>query len=80
MELVIGIKVFVFACICTSLAGAFAMMRAKNRTFVMVGMVLQIIPCSGPCCLFGAPFAIWAIVVMCKPDVKEAFEIVRETS
>jgi len=80
LGLVIGIKVFVFACICTSLAASFAMMRLKSRNLVMVGMVLQIIPCAGPCCVLGAPFAIWALIAMSKPDVKEAFELVRDGS
>jgi len=76
MEVVIGGKIFIFLCIFITLAGTFSMMRLKNRTLAMIAMVMQILPCSGLCCILGLPFGIWGIVALNKPEVTEGFELV----
>jgi hypothetical protein len=58
------------------IAGSFAMMRLRARGFCFTAMVMQIIPCAGPCCLFGLPVGIWGLVVLSRPEVREAFELV----
>lgn len=52
--------------------GAFKMMRLENYSSVMIGVVFAMLPCNG-FCLFGLPFAIWALVVLNRPEVKRAF-------
>lgn len=36
--------------------------------------VLAMIPCISPCCIIGLPIGIWCLVVLTKPDVKNAFQ------
>lgn len=55
------------------LYGGVQMLHLRNRTIVMIAAVAGMIPCIGPCCLIGLPVGIWALVVLSKPDVKQAF-------
>jgi predicted Zn finger-like uncharacterized protein len=54
------------------LAGAIKMKKVKSFGFAMTACILAMIPCSG-CCLLGLPFGIWGLVILNKPEVKDAF-------
>lgn len=56
------------------LMGALKMKRLENYTLVMIATIVAMIPCCSPCCLFGLPIGIWALVVLSKPEVKNAFD------
>jgi hypothetical protein len=50
------------------------MKNLRNRTMAMIASILVMIPCfTSCCCLIGIPIGIWALVVLSKPEVKEAF-------
>ena len=55
------------------IVGILKMMKLQSYGFAMTATILAMIPCLSPCCLFGLPFGIWGIVILCKPEVKEAF-------
>jgi len=38
----------------------------------MAGSIVAMVPCN-ICCLLGLPFGIWALVVIVRPEVKDAF-------
>lgn len=35
--------------------------------------IMAIVPCIGPCYILGIPFGIWALMVLNKPEVRDAF-------
>ncbi|MFO1487088.1 MAG: DUF4339 domain-containing protein [Verrucomicrobiota bacterium] len=47
--------------------------RLEKHQFVVTGSILALLPCLSPCCLFGLPFGIWALVVINKPEIKRWF-------
>jgi hypothetical protein len=50
------------------------MLRLRTWGLALAGCIVTIIPLSSSaCCLLTMPFAIWAIVVLVKPEVKAAF-------
>ncbi len=50
------------------------MLRMRTYWLVLVGSILALLDgCSGLCCLLAWPSAIWSLVVLFKPEVKEAF-------
>lgn len=56
------------------LVGALRMQKLTGYGLVMTAAIIAMIPCfTGPCCLLGLPFGIWALVVMNKPEVKSQF-------
>ena len=55
------------------LVGALRMMSLRNYGLCMVAAVLAIIPCTSPCCCLGIAAGIWALVVLTRPEVKQAF-------
>ena len=55
------------------LFGSLQMMKAKSWALALIASILAMIPCVSPCCVLGLPFGIWALVVLVKPEVKEAF-------
>jgi serine/threonine protein kinase len=61
------------------LAGGLRMLKLKNYALCLTALFISFlpIPCIGGCCgvqwLLGVPFAIWALVVLCRLDVREAF-------
>src|SRR5262249_33906836 len=65
---VVGIIAGVFIII-----GAAKMKKLKGYTYSMVSSILAMIPLTSACCILGLPFGIWSIVVLCKPEVKDAF-------
>jgi len=64
----IGIIVAVFV-----IYAALKMRELKQWNLALVGAILAMIPCISPCCIIGLPIGIWALVVLNKPEVKEAF-------
>jgi hypothetical protein len=55
------------------LYGALRMKKLSGYNWAMTAAILALIPCIGPCCLAGIPIGIWALVVLSKPEVKDAF-------
>lgn len=56
------------------LAGALQMRSLGSYALAMVGAIVAVIPCTSPCCcLISMPVGIWCLVVMNRPEVKEAF-------
>lgn len=55
------------------LIGAMKMRKLESYGLAMTASILAMIPCVSPCCILGLPFGIWAVVVLAKPEVKEAF-------
>ena len=52
---------------------AIKMKELKQWNVAVVASVLAMVPCISPCCIIGLPIGIWALVVLMRPDVKEAF-------
>lgn len=55
------------------LIGAMKMKKLENHGFAMAASIIAAVPCVSPCCFIGLPIGIWAIVVLMKPEVKNAF-------
>lgn len=53
--------------------GALRMKNLRSYGMAMSASIVAMIPCISPCCLLGLPFGIWALVVLMKPEVKNAF-------
>jgi uncharacterized membrane protein YhaH (DUF805 family) len=49
------------------------MRQLRNYTLSMIGAIVAMIPCISPCCCLGLPVGIWALVVLFKPGVRDAF-------
>jgi hypothetical protein len=54
------------------IAGAISMLRLRVYPIAMTGSIAALFPCS-LCCLLGLPLGIWALVVLNRPEVKDAF-------
>ena len=52
--------------------GASRMKNLKSYGLAMTAGIVAMLPCHG-CCLLGLPFGIWALVVLARPEVREAF-------
>jgi len=55
------------------LLGALKMKKLESREWSMASAIMAMIPCISPCCIVGVPIGIWALVVLNKPEVKNAF-------
>lgn len=55
------------------LLGAARMQKLQNYQFALTASIVAMLPCISPCCVFGLPFGIWALVVLNKPEVKSQF-------
>jgi len=55
------------------LIGAGKMQKLQSYQFVLTSSIVAMVPCISPCCIFGLPFGIWALVVLNKPEVKSHF-------
>ena len=55
------------------LIGAAKMQKLQNYQFALTAGIVAMLPCISPCCIFGLPFGIWALVVLNKPEVKSQF-------
>ena len=56
------------------LLGAVMMLRQRSWPLSLAAAILISIPCLGPCCPFGIPVGIWALVVLLRPEVRAALE------
>jgi predicted Zn finger-like uncharacterized protein len=54
------------------IAGASKMKKLESFGLAMTASIVAMLPCNG-CCLLGLPFGIWALVVLNRPEVKDAF-------
>jgi hypothetical protein len=55
------------------LIGAAKMQKLQNYQFALTASIVAMVPCISPCCIFGLPLGIWALVVLNKPEVKSQF-------
>jgi hypothetical protein len=55
------------------LFGGIKMKKLENHGLAMAASILAMIPCNFPCCIISLPIGIWAVIVLCKPEVKGAF-------
>jgi hypothetical protein len=55
------------------LLGAAKMQKLQSYQFALTASIVAMVPCISPCCVFGLPFGIWALVVLNKPEVKSQF-------
>jgi hypothetical protein len=55
------------------LFGAIQMLKLRSYGLAMTGSILSLIPCISPCCILGIPFGIWSLIVLLRPEVKQAF-------
>jgi len=53
--------------------GALKMKKLESHGLAMAASIVAMIPCISPCCFIGLPIDIWAVVVLSKPEVKNAF-------
>lgn len=49
------------------------MRNLESFGLVVTATILAMIPCTSPCCCIGLPVGIWVLVVLFKPEVKNAF-------
>lgn len=54
--------------------GAVDMLKGRNYSSAKKAAILAMIPMTSCCFLLGAPFGIWALIVLSKPEVKTFFE------
>jgi hypothetical protein len=56
------------------LVGALQLRSLGNYALALIGAIVAVIPCTSPCCcVIGMPVGIWCLVVMNRPEVREAF-------
>lgn len=65
-----GVLIFVAAYL-FMLFGAWKMMRLESYGLAVTTSILMMLPCTF--CWIGLPFGIWALVVLCLRDVRQAF-------
>jgi hypothetical protein len=49
------------------------MKELKQWGLAFTASILAMVPCISPCCIIGLPVGIWCLVVLTKPEVKNAF-------
>jgi hypothetical protein len=54
------------------IVGTANMMRLRDRRSAITACIIALLPCN-PCCLLGLPFAIWGLVMLNRPDIKDTF-------
>jgi len=69
--------------IATSLVGIlvaafiiYVSLKMKDLTqwgLCVTASILAMIPCISPCCIIGLPIGIWCLVVLMRPEIKDAF-------
>lgn len=55
------------------LFGGLQMRKLKGRGLCIAASVVAMLPFLSGCCCVGIPIGIWALIVLSKPDVKQAF-------
>jgi predicted Zn finger-like uncharacterized protein len=54
------------------LMGGIRMKQLQSYQLAMTAAILALLPC-GNCCIIGLPLGIWALVVLYRPGIKDAF-------
>lgn len=54
--------------------GAVQMMKGKSYSMSKTASVLAVVPLTSCCFILGAPFGIWALVMLGKPEIKNIFQ------
>jgi hypothetical protein len=67
-----GIPILSTVLMLVILYGAWKMMRGESYAWAMTASILSLFPCTG-CCILGAPFGIWALVVLNDSSVRAYF-------
>ncbi|QGJ70339.1 Hypothetical protein PBC10988_20340 [Planctomycetales bacterium 10988] len=62
----------------TMIIGGWKMYTLSNYLLAMVGAIIALIPCY-QCCYLGVPVGIWALVILSREDVKQAFAAKRNS-
>lgn len=52
---------------------ALKMKELRQWELSLAAAIVAMIPCISPCCILGLPIGIWALVVLLRPEVKQAF-------
>lgn len=52
---------------------ALKMRELRQWELSLAASIVAMIPCISPCCILGLPIGIWALVILLRPEVKEAF-------
>lgn len=52
---------------------ALKMKEMRQWELSLAASIVAMIPCISPCCIIGLPIGIWALVVLLRPEVKQAF-------
>ena len=55
-----------------TILGGWSMLQRSSWPLAVAGAVCAILPCASCCCL-STPFGIWALIVLLRPEVKEAW-------
>jgi uncharacterized membrane protein len=66
-----GLVVFIFNAFV--FFAAMQMKQLHSWPLALAGSIIAMTPCISLCCIIGLPIGIWALVVLFKPEVKEAF-------
>ena len=69
----IGMNLIALAAGVVIIYGANQMRKGRNWGISMAAAIIAMIPCVSPCCCLGLPVGIWAIIILIKEDVKQAF-------
>lgn len=65
---IVGIAVAAFI-----IFAALKMRELRQWELSLAASIVAMIPCISPCCIIGLPIGIWALVILLRPEVKEAF-------
>jgi hypothetical protein len=65
---IVGIAVAAFI-----IFAALKMKELSQWELSLAASIVAMIPCISPCCILGLPIGIWALVVLLRPEIKEAF-------
>ena len=57
-----------------SIIGGVKMMKLEGRGIALFAAAVSLVPCAQGCILFSLPVGIYAIVVLCDSQVKQAFD------
>ena len=52
---------------------ALKMRELRQWELCLAASIVAMIQCISPCCIIGLPIGIWALVVLLRPEIKEAF-------
>jgi hypothetical protein len=70
----IGMNVFGLLGGAFSIVGFLKMMKLESRGIAFTAVIFSMIPCLGSCWCVNVGVGIWALVVLCDPNVKASFE------